>query len=293
MPENPHCIRDDAGFPLVERKMGLVLWLDEPPSPRLARSVYDIYMHRCGERVRGFCSTAPGSLVLPWTTATRQTFEDKKLPALRRHRDWGYGFADDQEVDSWLFMFHGARPQSEPDRASFFRFDFPWDIDPAFLLELALAVAGVAPYRSGFAGPYFQIRIQEEAPSLDHMYALARRYWGIEAHHLDVTSWHMRHGIKCVNWLTLIGAPLIAAHPDELRRARAAAFAAHETRYGLVLQAEERPRVIDRNLNEPLGGYAAVAGALRPLQVEDHAGFGGDRWTDDETRRYLRRFTDP
>jgi hypothetical protein len=60
-----------------------------------------------------------------------------------------------------------------------------------------------------------------------------------------------------------------------------------------LFQAEEKPRLIDRNRQEPLGGYGAVAGVLLPLQVSKHDAFGGRLWTDENTMNYLRRFTHP
>jgi Protein of unknown function (DUF3396) len=291
MASNPLCFLDARGRPILELKMGLVVWLDGPPSPRMARAVYDLYMQRCGSQIHAYCSTAPGSLPSQWTAGARHSFENRDLPKLRRFDDWGYGFSDGRATDSWLFMFHGYRPHSEKGRASFYRFDFPWDTDPMLVHDLALEVIGITPFRSGFAGPYFQLNVQNEVPSLDRMYAWAQRYWGIDAHSLDVTSWHMLEGIKSVSWLTLLGGHYLETSPAVIEETRAVAFASHETQHGVLLRVEERPRIIDRNRNEPLGGYGAVASVLRPLQVAAHEGFGGEKWSADETMRYLLRFT--
>ena len=40
-------------------------------------------------------------------------------------------------------------------------------------------------------------------------------------------------------------------------------------------------------------GYVAVAQALLPLQVKAFGSFGGERWDEDNSLRYLRRFTHP
>jgi hypothetical protein len=255
--------------------------------------VYDLYMQRWGSHIRSYCSTAPGSVPQPWTSGARHSFENRDLPKLRRFDDWGYGFSDGRATDSWLFMVHGARPHSEKGRASFYRFDFPWDTDPMLVHDLALELIGITPFRSGLAGPYFQLDVTNLVASLDRMYAWARRYWGIAARNLDATSWHMLDGIEGVNWVTLIGGYHLEKHPEVVEQARAAAFASQQTRHGVLLRVEERPRIIDRNRNEPLGGYAAVASALQPLQVQAHEGFGGEKWTPDETMRYLLRFTEP
>ena len=52
------------------------------------------------------------------------------------------------------------------------------------------------------------------------MFALAHRYWGVEAQNLDVTLRHARHGYKCVNWLTIIGNPLRQSDPKAVERAQ-------------------------------------------------------------------------
>ncbi|MCA9648300.1 MAG: DUF3396 domain-containing protein [Myxococcales bacterium] len=291
MTNNPLCLLDDRGRPIVELKTRLVLWLEGPPSPRMARDLYDLYMQRFGSHVRMYCSTAPGSGPRQWTPGTRHSFENQDLPKLRRFTTWGYGLSDGQETDSWLFMFHGARPHSEKGRASFCRFDFPWDVDPMLVHELALEVIGMIPFRSGSGGPFFQISATSLAVSLDRMYAWARRYWGIDAQNLDVTMWHALEGITGVSWLTLLGGYYLERFPEAVEEAQAVAFAWQRKQHGLLLRVEERPRIIDRNRNEPLGGYGAVARALLPLQVRSHEGFGGEKWTADETLRYLRRFT--
>lgn len=173
MASNPLCQFDDRGRPVLELKMGLLVWLDGPPSPRMARAVYDLYMQRFGSHIRIYCATTPGSLPSQWTAGVRHSFENRDLPKLRRLNQWGYGFSDGFATNSWLFMFHGYRPQSEKGRASFYRFDFPWDTDPTIILELATELAGVTPFRSGIAGPYFQMNPETLAASLDAMYARA------------------------------------------------------------------------------------------------------------------------
>ena len=295
MSNNPFCTPAPDGIPVLELKQGVVLYLEDPPGPVSARRVYDHYLARCGDRVRVYRSTSQAASLVRWDAAGRHRFETTELPAIRARNDWGYAFSDARNVDSWLFMFHGYRPHTEAGKASFYRFDFPWDVDLAFLRDFTAELVTLVPCISGFAGYYLQGRPAPDFtnPSYDSMFAVARRYWGLEAHNLDVTVDHVLEGYKCVNWLTIIGEKLRKQDPEAVEAAKAAAFAHVDTGTTVLLQAERAPRFGDRNRREVLDGYVAVAKALLPLQIQEHAPFGGTRWDEDNTIRYIRRFTHP
>ncbi len=280
------------GLPLVELKMGLVLYLAAPPSRETVAKVYAAYMQRFGQRIRCYKSTASGHFVQDWTQQARHEFETVRLPRLYRQMDWGYVFADGQATDSWVFMFHGHRPASEAGKASFLRFDFDRDVDPGLVQAWAREVAGLSPFLWGSGGPYLQTRtnLRYANEANDIAFGLAQRYWGVEAHSLDITVKHALDGIKCASWLTLIGDAWCARHPDALAQARAAAFSSEVTPHGILLQASPAPLLGDRHRHERLDGLAAVARALAPLQVSEHGALGGTRWTDDNTLEYLHRF---
>jgi Protein of unknown function (DUF3396) len=290
---NPISYLAPDGGPLVELKQGLVLYLKHPPNPDRARIVYDHYLSHCGNRVRAYRSTYRVAPEVEWNLRSRQEFETLKLPNLRQANHWGYAFHDGRTFDSWLFMFHGYRPHTEAGRTSFLRYDFDWQVDPGFLQAFARELIGLVPCLSGFAGYYFQGRLAYNISSFNRMYALARRYWGVEAHSLDVSVKYLLAGYKCVNWLTIIGDELRTAHPAVLGQARNAAFAYHDTPNATLLQAQLLPALGDRHRRERLPGYEAVAGALLPLQITEHAPFGGEWWDEDNTIRYIRRFTHP
>ena len=290
---NPFCYIAEDGEPVLELKMGVVLYVEDPPNPDQARRVYDFYFGQCGDRIRTYCSTAPGSLPQAWDRSARKRFEDFKLKDLRKRRDWGYGFADGRKFDSWLFMFHGYRPYSEAGKASFFRFDFDWGVDLDFLRGFVEGLLSLVPCLSGFGGYYFQGSLSHWEESYNRMFTLGMRYWGIEAHNLDVTVNSMLQGYKSVNWLTIIGETFRQGNPEAVRRAKNVAFAYKETPYAVLFQADAKPRFGDRNRQEVLPGYVALANALLPLQITEHDPLGGTLWTADNTIRYIRRFTHP
>ena len=238
-------------------------------------------------------STATGSVLKDWNANTKKIFENQELPELRKKSDWGYVFADNKEIDSWLFMFHGYRPRTEAGKASFYRFDFDWQVDPHFLYTFASELISLVPCLSGFAGYYLQGRVAYSMESYDTMFAISHRYWGLEAHNLDVTVNQMLSGYKCVNWLTIIGDKFRQANPEAIEQAKQVAMKYHETEYAILFQADEVPRFGDQNRREVLSGYVAIAKALLPLQIREHEALGGTRWTDDNTIEWIQRFAPP
>lgn len=281
------------GEPILELKAGLVLYVKDPPSPSQARQVYDLYLGHFGEQVRRYCSTSPGSLPQQWSSKARQRFESHDLPNLRKQQHWGYGFDDGNQIGTSLFMFHGYRPHQDFGKASFYRFSFPWDIDPGALRKLAEQLVSIVPCLSGFGGYYFQGSASNLNESYNLMFALAHRYWGIEAHNLDRTVYHMLYGYKCVNWLTIIGSEFLQTHTKSINSGKASAFATLETPNAIIFQAQETPSFGDVNRQEVLEGYIRVAEALVPIQITEHQSLGGTKWTPENTYSYIRRFTNP
>ena len=282
-------------FPLLELKQHLVLYLEKPPSASEARFVYETYRDRFGDRIKRYRATTPGSLLMDWDAQARSDFEHRRLPDLRRRADWGYWFWDGKGTDSWQFVFHGFKPVSQAGTASFYRFEFDWAVAPDVLLGLAVELMGQLEFSSGYGGYSFHGRPSSMYHNLSYnrMFAWAHRYWGVEAQDLDVTVNHVLGGYKCVNWLTMIGEPLRREEPQAVKDASAAAFHSSENRHGVLLLAHSRPLLGDRNRGERLEGYARVAEALLPLQLDTHGAFSGTRWTDENTMAWMRRFTHP
>lgn len=280
-------------MPLVELKQHLVIFVEDPPGPASARLVYDLYLQYFGDVFKKYKSTFEGAFVHDWNPIARAQFEQQQLPMLRTTTDWGYGFSDDKPRDSWMFMFHGFRPVSEPDKAGFYRFEFDWEVDATFLRGFAERLMHQISFLSGYGGYFLQGRpnSQYETESFDRIFALAMRYWGCEVVDIELTAAQMKKGYKCVNWLTMIGEPFRSKFSQQIAKARSVAFESVETQSGVLLQAAKRPLLGDRNRMANMEGYAAIADALLPLQIKDHEEFFGDRWTDENTVSWLRRFT--
>ena len=286
---NPFLELDGQGVPLLQLKQSLVLYLDYPPGPRRARAVYDAYMERFGSYIRVFQSTSWLGPPLEWSATARAEFEASHLPRLKSGVDWGYAFTDGCLVDHHLFMFHGYRPASEPGKASFFRFEWPWDFDSEEVALFAAELADLVPFLSGTGGFILSPR-PYDGDAHDRMFALAWRYWGLEAWNLDVTVNHALGGYKCPGWITLIGARLLQRSKGTVNLEAVAPYATAK-RHGTLYRSRPLPALIDRNRAEPYDGERVISLALLPLQIEEHAAFGGTRWTDDNTVEWLRRFS--
>jgi hypothetical protein len=270
----------------------VVFYTNYPPGPKSARAVYDLYLRQYGSRIRRFIPTIPGSLPNNWDIENQKLFEDKYLPELRLGINWGYGFDDGKILDSYVFMFHGFRPVREKGKVSFFRFEFPWNIDQDEIREFAINIAKLISFESGFGGFFLQV-----APYVpegyNKMYAICRRFWGIEAWNLDVSVNYVLEGYQNVNWLTFIGNSLQKRSPEAIQKAKKAATNFFETSHGVILQASEHALFGDRNRGEKMPGYIAVAHALLPIQLTTFGSFGGERWDEYNSFNWIRRFTHP
>ncbi|HHP7234818.1 MAG TPA: type VI immunity family protein [Desulfobacterales bacterium] len=283
---------DGKIHPLFELKFGIVFYINYPPGPRRTRNVFDLYMGRYSNRIKRYVSTASGAGIQDWTKDTMQLFHNHLLPNLRIGLHWGYGFDDGKALDSFLFMFHGYRPVQEIGKASFFRFEFPWNIDHYEVKQLAIDIAKIVPFESGFSGYFFKPSIQIPE-SYNQMFAVCRRFWGVEAWNLDVTVNYILEGYKSINWLTLIGNSLCKQDPKAIQLAKKAAVYFEDSPHGVIFQAADSALLGDQNLREDMSSYVAIAKALLPLQMTTYGSFGGERWDEENSLNWIRRFTHP
>ncbi|PIE18819.1 MAG: hypothetical protein CSA65_04080 [Proteobacteria bacterium] len=113
---------------------------------------------------------------------------------------------------------------------------------------------------------------------------------------VDVSAAALLDGMKCVSWLTAIGPGLCLEHPHAVKAGRAAASWSAQTTSGTILQVGETPVLGDRNRQDDLSQYEAMANALLPLQVQQHGSFGEEydcKWDERSTMAWLKRFTNP
>lgn len=173
---------------------------------------------------------------------------------------------------------------------------------PQKFVEIAKSLVRNLDFQSGHAG--FAINWHPTADSADDALSvfptIARRYPGIDLSDLNMTLYAIRDarqpGIKCINWLTLLGSDLtMAAGGIEALRAQLPSDCPIYPleKGGCLIQAGERPDVGDKNLNAILPSYGAVGHLLAPLRFANHPEFIGSTSAvpdEDLTAEWLSRF---
>lgn len=287
--QNPFVGKDQDGQVLYQLKFSLILYLDYPPGPKRARKIYDLYMAQFGQHIKYYRSTGNVGPAEKWDANAKNSFEHLQLPQLQKQSDWGYAFFDGNELDYYLFMFHGYKKVSEAGKASFFRFEWPWNTDPALILQFTKSVCDSVPFLSGSAG-YILNPQPFEPDAFDKMYAICSRYWGIEAWNMDLTVNHVLDGYKCVNWLTLIGDRLLTKKEKTPTLLDAINAFTIRTQNGFIVKSRNQPEFLDQNRNADCNAEKQIATALLPLQIEFHEDFGAPAW-EGNTMDWLKRFT--
>jgi hypothetical protein len=151
---------------------------------------------------------------------------------------------------------------------------------------------------SGHGGLAFTYDPWLKEGALDLVYALSRRYWGIDVEDLNDTLPLMKNAIKGVNWITVIGSSFLRA--PKIQAALSALITGlnvtvDECRHGDVIVAGRQPALGDQHRPDlSLEPYYAVASALAPLFLEVHPDFPSERFvTNGNTVGWIRRFIDP
>lgn len=173
---------------------------------------------------------------------------------------------------------------------------------PQKLVEIAKSLVRNLDFQSGHAG--FAVNWHPTADSADDALSvfptIARRYPGIDLSDINMTLYAIRSaggaGIKCINWLTLLGSELTMAIGGiaALNAQLPSDCPVHPLgKGGCLIQAGERPDVGDRNLNAFLPSYGAVGRLMAPLRLTNHPEFIGSTSIapdEDLTAEWLARF---
>jgi hypothetical protein len=160
----------------------------------------------------------------------------------------------------------------------------------------ALALGAAARLRfSGGSGGYavnMYDGFDSSAPN-GPVFAISRRFRGID---FGEPLWLRRlheHGIKCVNWLTFLGEAHVArlGDLDKLRAALGRDITVHELPHGVMIQAGPAPGFGDVNRRERLELYHQVGRVVEPVRFKSDV---FKRWSDvgggENTAEWLARF---
>lgn len=196
--------------------------------------------------------------------------------------DVGLDFFSDEEEDPPMGALSVVLPCAAAEK-------------PQELLTLVGELAASAPFESGHCG--YSLSWDPGGDSATdaqaRMPGIAGRFLGVDLPKLNATAGSLQRSampaLKTVQWLTYLGAPLVA----RLGGARAAKTMlasvahVHDAGSGLLVQAGVAPTLGDTNRQMDVSAMRAVGKALAPLRVKNHAPIFGTR---DQTADWLARF---
>jgi len=162
------------------------------------------------------------------------------------------------------------------------------------LVALALRAADRLRFASGSGG--YAVNMDSDYQSqhpTGPVYAVSRRFRGIDFGTPNLLARFHAHGIKSVNWLTFLGEPYVTRLGGlaTLKAALGAEITVHELRHGVMIQAGPAPGLGDVNRQERLPLYHRVGRVLAPVRFTQEVfkrynEVGGG----DNTAEWLARF---
>jgi hypothetical protein len=144
---------------------------------------------------------------------------------------------------------------------------------------------GVIEHLDGFIQDEFQPVVRE----------LAERFPGLEIEDRLGHIIYLRHGIKGVNWLTVLGERWILEMGglEQIRANLDDSFRIYPYDGGVVIQAGPKPQIGDVQADLWPEHYIKLAKVLKKIQVKVHDGFhngGPNRMHREESLKWLFRF---
>lgn len=225
----------------------------------------------------------------PFLAPVRQRIDDGRRYYLQL---W-----DGAPTASWSLCIRAMHRQ-DTGLHGFVRLMLPVDADVELLHRAALDWSDMLDITSGHGGLSFTYDPWSIDAAFDSIYALARRFWGVDIEHLNGTLPLMKDHIKGVGWLTVVGKPL-RERPD-LDEGLSAFALRGNVRFdprsqATVIRIGDEPVVADQNRPDgSLDAYEALAQALAPVFLEEHPDFPGDAFEQNaNTLAWVRRFLEP
>lgn len=162
-------------------------------------------------------------------------------------------------------------------------------------VELAKSLVRKFEFASGHGGLALNWSEVGNSEAESRMYYLGRRFPGIDLPNLTSTLHAIPHGIKCINWLTLLNADDVQrlGGLEELQRVLGDDIPVYPLAHGALIQAGPKPDMGDVNRRRKLFYYHRVGHVLAPLRAEDHPAFimhGDEIFEQETTEEWLARF---
>ena len=229
-------------------------------------------------------------------------FKKVKADTLRALPDWAEGRVAERNVYG-LDLESGTAPDEQSDRAfqmriadagpGFVRLILPAEslLDPDAFVAVARDCLDGLRFTSAYAGYAVNVRRTYNGHLEASKFAMiSRRFPGVD---LDAPLSFKRFlddSLKCVNWLTGLGAPLLERAPDLEKRLPSSATVI-KLQHGILVRASAAASTGDSNRGDDLPDYAAVGRVLTPLRLPlQRLGPWNGVAGMENTRRWLARF---
>lgn len=199
----------------------------------------------------------------------------------------------ENEAGSWSFScLKVLQPERNP--FCFVSILLPLFQNPSLILNMAYDITESVPIHSGHGGLAFTYSPFQKIDAFEKIYALSKRYWGIDVEDLNASARSKGEFLKTISWLTLLGNPLFSSVVEGLDSlADDADIVQHKMHHGMVIRVRTAPDAFD--IHRPTtDAYHRLATRLEPVLPTEHYAFEGLGFgTEDATVDWLRRFVDP
>lgn len=300
--------------PLARLVLDLTLYLDEFGT-NLLDNVIDQYEDLCPAAQRRLYFIDEALHWAPiddpvWTDAARNAAQRGQtrphLQSARQRvedrREFAFGLWDGRDLNapggSWNLAIRRVRVAD--DRClGFIRVLVPARVGPSLLQKMVLRLCDTVPFLSGHAGWALSYDVWRSESAFDAMYAVAKRFLGVDIEYLSSTLPTMAEWLKGTGWLTMLGsrwcqhAAVSSAVNQWISRADGTADAV-ACGHGRVLIAGTEPGWGDRHRSaSDVESQATLARALSQYTLTDASPFPGRRFSEPmQTSAWLRRFVD-
>ena len=299
--------KDGSGMLVIRIGLFLTFYFREGHLPEVRRSLvacFEDYWKMCGSR-------------LHWAPQNGRWVRLDGRATVPTPRETAAGTGPS---DPWQFLYHGGQTVEEASHYRFLTFctqnwataqgdlsfltaAFPLTFFAHRAEELPDVVhrwaSWLRPFH-GYAGLGF-IESLDNSVAVQHqpeVYALARRYPGLEADYPIPLSLTLGRGIKGVNWLTILSDHWLdqVGGLEALRSQLGPEFVFREYPRGVVIQAGPMPNVGDRSRKRWPPLYVKLNALLRPIRVQEVYPFHKNwhepppRFDPDASTEYLARF---
>jgi len=229
-------------------------------------------------------------------------FKKVKADTLRALPDWAEGRVAERNVYG-LDLESGKAPDEQSDRAfqmyiadagmGHVRLMLPAEslLDADAFVAVARDCLDGLRFTSAYAGYAVNVRRTYNASLEGSKIAMiSRRFPGVDLGRPLMFADFLDDSLKCVNWLTGIGAPLLERAPTLATKLPSSASVI-KLQHGILVRASAAASTGDSNRRNDLPDYAAVGRVLTPLRIPvqrlgPYDGVGGT----ENTARWLARF---